>query len=85
MLRCIWGEPEEYLMHMTGLKKMVTIRGGLERLGVRGILMISLLWSDANCASLLRTTPFFAEHDLPDPDIESFCSGSLKGELHRAW
>ncbi|KAL8719947.1 MAG: hypothetical protein Q9225_003124 [Loekoesia sp. 1 TL-2023] len=53
------GDEEQYHIHMKGLTKMVELRGGLESLGLNGLLARMLLFIDLNAASLLKTKLYF--------------------------
>ncbi|KAL8773385.1 MAG: hypothetical protein Q9209_001779 [Squamulea sp. 1 TL-2023] len=53
------GDEAQYHVHMRGLTKMVELRGGLESLGLNGLLARMLLWIDLNAAFLLKTHLYF--------------------------
>ncbi|KAL8777079.1 MAG: hypothetical protein Q9213_008018 [Squamulea squamosa] len=53
------GDEAQYHVHMKGLTKMVELRGGLESLGLNGLLARMLLWIDLNAAFLLKTHLYF--------------------------
>lgn len=59
----MFGSLETYLVHMSGLERMIRMRGGLESLGLDGLLMRMLLWIDTNAAWLIRTPLYFALHN----------------------
>lgn len=71
----LFGDRDIFNTHMTGLLRMVTLRGGLPALGLDGLLERILLWIDINSATLLGTHVYFdsaafpsaAEHPRPDP------------------
>ena len=48
----LFGHQETFHTHMTGLQRMVSLRGGLPALGCNGMLERSLLWLDANAAHI---------------------------------
>jgi hypothetical protein len=48
----LFGDASQtFSLHMAGLQRMVTLRGGLQALGCYGLLESSLLWLDANAAA----------------------------------
>ncbi|EOO02337.1 hypothetical protein UCRPA7_2093 [Phaeoacremonium minimum UCRPA7] len=53
------GTREAYQVHMAGLEKMVSIRGGLSALGLNGLLRRIIVWIDINSAILQGTPRFF--------------------------
>ncbi|KAL8939131.1 MAG: hypothetical protein Q9216_003524 [Gyalolechia sp. 2 TL-2023] len=53
------GDERQYHIHMKGLSKMVELRGGLESLGLNGLLARMLLFIDLNAAFLLKTKLYF--------------------------
>ncbi len=61
--------------HMTGVARMVSLRGGLAALGLDGLLERVLLWIDSNAAHIAGTKVYFdktsfptsVEHPRPDP------------------
>ncbi len=55
----MFGVPELYHMHMRGLQNMIRFRGGLETLGLDGLLQRMVLWVDVNSASLLKSSVYF--------------------------
>ncbi|KAI4287407.1 MAG: hypothetical protein L6R35_003336 [Caloplaca aegaea] len=57
------GDEEQYHVHMRGLTKMVELRGGLEALGLNGLLARMLLWIDLNAAYLLKTKLYFSHRN----------------------
>lgn len=74
----MFGSKETYLVHMNGLKRMIRLRGGMESLGLGGLLTRMLLWIDTNAAWLIRTPLYFALHErdpgdpLPPPNPGMF-------------
>ena len=55
----MFGLPELYHTHMRGLRNMIKVRGGLEALGLEGLLQRMVLWIDINSAFLLNSTAYF--------------------------
>ncbi|KAL8690970.1 MAG: hypothetical protein Q9218_003708 [Villophora microphyllina] len=53
------GDEAQYHIHMRGLLKMVELRGGLESLGLNGLLGRMLLWIDLNASVILKTKLYF--------------------------
>ncbi|KAL8687491.1 MAG: hypothetical protein Q9218_006354 [Villophora microphyllina] len=53
-------DPKQFHVHMKGLIKMVELRGGLESLGMNGLLARMLLWVDLNAAYILKTKMYFS-------------------------
>ncbi|KAI5459660.1 hypothetical protein BGZ63DRAFT_388459 [Mariannaea sp. PMI_226] len=71
------GSVESYQLHMRGLQRMVSIRGGLSALGLGGLLRRIVVWIDLNSSFLLKTPRFFpresfAEEGEPEPSPQSF-------------
>lgn len=60
------GDEKQYRIHMSGLTKMVELRGGLGSLGLNGLLARMLLWIDLNAAFILNTKTHFS-HPNPLP------------------
>ncbi len=52
----MFGDLKNFEMHMTGLLKMVEMRGGLLSLGLNGMLARICVWIDRNSA-MLHNTP----------------------------
>lgn len=46
----MFGDQETYELHMTGLLKMIQLRGGLSSLGLGGLLARICVWIDRNSA-----------------------------------
>ena len=76
------GDELQYHVHMRGLMKMVELRGGLESLGLNGLLARMLLWVDLNAAFLLKTKLYFSHvnalpgHTMPPPNPGHFLGSS---------
>lgn len=74
----MYGNVMSYRMHMEGLKRMVEIRGGLESLGLGGLLRRIVVWIDLNSSFLLnipRVFPgyqFVGEPEMSQPNPERF-------------
>ncbi|KAH6713438.1 hypothetical protein BKA61DRAFT_74860 [Leptodontidium sp. MPI-SDFR-AT-0119] len=60
------GNPENSIIHLNGLKRMVEMRGGLDCLGMQGILQRVVLWADLCGASRTQTVPKFPLVRFPD-------------------
>lgn len=54
----MFGLPELYHTHMRGLQNMIKQRGGLNALGLDGLLQRMVLWIDINSAFILNSTPY---------------------------
>jgi hypothetical protein len=71
----LYGGRDIFNTHMTGLLRMVSLRGGLPALGLDGLLQRILLWIDSNATYALGTNVYFdraafattAVHPRPDP------------------
>ncbi|KAL8677403.1 MAG: hypothetical protein Q9186_006158 [Xanthomendoza sp. 1 TL-2023] len=76
------GDEVQYHMHMKGLVKMVELRGGLQSLGLNGLLARMLLWIDLNAAFILQTHLYFSHtdalpgHTVPEPNPGHFLGAS---------
>lgn len=55
----MFGDMPTYEMHMAGLVRMVQLRGGLEALGLGGLLARICVWIDRNSAFLNRSPIHF--------------------------
>ncbi|KAL9125854.1 MAG: hypothetical protein Q9217_004999 [Psora testacea] len=55
----MFGSATLYHTHMRGLQNMIGARGGLEVLGLDGLLMRMVLWIDINSAFLLNSKAYF--------------------------
>ncbi|KAF8866894.1 hypothetical protein BDZ45DRAFT_177597 [Acephala macrosclerotiorum] len=53
------GILENAIIHMNGLQQLVKLRGGLENLGMQGILRRRVLWADLCCAARSQAPPRF--------------------------
>ncbi|PMD40868.1 hypothetical protein L207DRAFT_633817 [Hyaloscypha variabilis F] len=60
------GRSDSAEVHMKGLQRMVQLRGGLQALGMQGILMRMVLWSDLCNASRSQSTPRFPLIHFPN-------------------
>lgn len=77
----LFGDRDIFNTHMTGLTRMVTLRGGLPNLGLDGLLERILLWIDINATLIVGRHPYFdkaafptaAVHPRPDP--QNFAGG----------
>ena len=73
-----FGSKDIYEVHMRGLRRMVKLRGGFDKLGLDGLLMRMVLWIDINANHIVRTPLFFAAHateqgtPLPSPNPEMY-------------
>jgi hypothetical protein len=71
----LFGEHRDFHLHINGLRQMVALRGGLQALGLDGLLARILLWIDANSAHIVgsrivfdrATFPSNFQHPTPDP------------------
>jgi len=71
----LFGDRQIFNTHMTGLLRMVSLRGGLPALGLGGLLERILLWIDSNAAHITHSHIYFdraafpssARHPRPDP------------------
>ncbi|KAH9844522.1 Fungal specific transcription factor domain [Teratosphaeria destructans] len=71
----LYGDRAFFETHMTGLVRMVTLRGGLHALGLDGLLERILLWIDSNATHILGKSVYFnkaafptrAGHPTPEP------------------
>ncbi|KAH6714036.1 hypothetical protein BKA61DRAFT_55102 [Leptodontidium sp. MPI-SDFR-AT-0119] len=61
ILESFLGHPELFQIHMAGLAKMVRLRGGLDGLGLDGLLRKMIIWLDFNHASIYGTGLIFEE------------------------
>lgn len=74
----MYGNLENYAVHMQGLQRAIKLRGGLSSLGLGGLLRRMVIWIDRNGA-FLNGSPlyfpgeFFApDQPLPDPNPGHF-------------
>ncbi|KAK5989915.1 hypothetical protein PT974_08178 [Cladobotryum mycophilum] len=73
------GDVHSFRLHMTGLKRMVQMRGGLTKLGLGGLLRRMIVWIDLNGGLLLDEPRYFPgqtftgdENEIPEPNPERF-------------
>jgi len=77
----IFGDRTIFNTHMTGLLRMVSLRGGLPSLGLDGLLERILLWIDANAAHVTNSHIYFdraafpSSFAHPQPDPRRFAGG----------
>lgn len=73
----MYGDVDTYLAHMSGLKRMVELRGGLAQLGLSGLLRRMIIWIDIN-SSFLREVPrqFPDEPQICEPNPGHFIGNS---------
>ncbi|KAF4637994.1 hypothetical protein G7Y89_g74 [Cudoniella acicularis] len=57
------GDPEVFKAHLKGLQSMVVIRGGLDKLGLGGILKQLALSCDRACGIFTGSEPLFGQRD----------------------
>ena len=60
-----FGDRDAYATHMAGLQKIIQLRGGLETLGLDGLLQRILLWVDANASQVTGLNLFFDNNNFP--------------------
>ena len=71
----LFGDRNIFHTHMTGLVRMVSLRGGLPALGLGGLLERILLWIDSNASHITGSRIYFdrtafpssVQHPRPDP------------------
>jgi hypothetical protein len=61
ILESVYGDTSSYVIHMSGLEKMVRMRGGLESLGLEGLLARMIAWLDFNHSKLHGTPLHFGK------------------------
>lgn len=61
----IFGSAKTYCMHMKAVSQMVALRGGIEKLGLAGLLGRLILFIDTNSAYLLHTHLHIEDNKLP--------------------
>lgn len=73
----VHGDVKSYKMHMAGLQRMVAMRGGLDSLGLGGLLRRIIVWIDLNSSFLLQIPRFYPgttftgmETDVDDVNLE---------------
>lgn len=59
----MFGSPDVFHTHMLGLLGMVQARGGLDMLGVDGVLERCLLWIDSHGSHVSGMEPHFSKKD----------------------
>jgi hypothetical protein len=73
----IYGTFSAYRMHMTAAKKLVAQIGGLDKLGLNGLLMRICLWIECNSAFLHNSSQkFFIDQAIIRPNPCSFVGPS---------
>ncbi|KAL3456132.1 hypothetical protein BJX64DRAFT_49381 [Aspergillus heterothallicus] len=74
----MYGEVDNYTVHMRGLERAVELRGGLLSLGLAGLLRRIVIWIDRNGAFLNGSSLYFPGETfapgqpLPDPNPGHF-------------
>ncbi|KAK4499934.1 hypothetical protein PRZ48_008120 [Zasmidium cellare] len=77
----LFGQRDTFHTHMTGLQRMVSLRGGLQALGLDGLMERILLWIDSNAASITQGPLYFppaafsSSNGHPAPDRRLFLLG----------
>lgn len=72
------GNLQSYRMHMAGLVRILELRGGLNSLGLGGLLRRIIVWIDLNSAFLLNVDRYFPSHtfegevEINEPNPQSF-------------
>ncbi|KAI8718252.1 hypothetical protein NCS52_00603400 [Fusarium sp. LHS14.1] len=66
------GDVGSYRIHMEGLCKMIALRGGLDQLGLDGLLRRIVVWIDINSSFLLQIPRYFPQ--------DGFAVGEVWGE-----
>lgn len=73
------GDEQSFRLHMDAVKKMVAMRGGLQSLGLGGLLRRMLIWIDLNGGFLLNMPRYWpgqtfagSEEELDEPNPERF-------------
>ncbi|KAF2212875.1 hypothetical protein CERZMDRAFT_40974, partial [Cercospora zeae-maydis SCOH1-5] len=61
----LFGDRQIFHTHMTGLQRMVSLRGGLPALGLGGLLERTLLWIDVNAARITGGGLYFPPQVFP--------------------
>ena len=80
----LFGDRSIFNTHMTGLLRMVSLRGGLPSLGLDGLLERMLLWIDSNASHITGTHMYFDKAAFPStvqhprPDPHRFGGGVLR-------
>lgn len=68
----IFGSGSDYHIHMDAVRRMLVLRGGIEKLGLEGLLMRLLLFIDTNSAYILHTNLYLEQSMLPRRQPLSF-------------
>ncbi|KAK7211546.1 hypothetical protein V2G26_018724 [Clonostachys chloroleuca] len=72
------GNLDAFHVHMAGLCRMLELRGGLNALGLGGLLRRIIIWIDLNSAFLLKSERYFPgqsfgdDDDIVEPNPQSF-------------
>ncbi|EMC91118.1 hypothetical protein BAUCODRAFT_315415 [Baudoinia panamericana UAMH 10762] len=80
----LFGDRAIFNTHMTGLLRLVSLRGGLPALGLDGLLERILLWIDANATHIVGTHLYFDKQAFPTsavhprPGLQRFTCGVLQ-------
>lgn len=78
----MFGTLHTYNLHMQGLARMVSLRGGLDSLGLDGLLRRIIIWIDRNAAFFIGSSLYFPGatlapgEPLPDPNPGHFLGAS---------
>ncbi|KAG2415215.1 hypothetical protein HFD88_006406 [Aspergillus terreus] len=78
----MFGNMDNYRVHMEGLVRAVALRGGLPSLGLNGLLRRIVVWIDRNAAFLHGSVLYFpgatfvSGQPLPDPNPGHFLGAS---------
>ncbi|VUC27859.1 unnamed protein product [Clonostachys rosea] len=74
----MYGNLDSFHVHMAGLCRMLELRGGLDALGLGGLLRRIVIWIDLNSAFLLKSGRYFPGQyfgdydDIAEPNPQSF-------------
>ncbi|EME39605.1 hypothetical protein DOTSEDRAFT_66568 [Dothistroma septosporum NZE10] len=77
----LFGDRNTFHTHMTGLQRMISLRGGLPQLGADGLLERILLWIDSNASDITNGALYFpsaafsSTNGHPRPDRRLFLMG----------
>ncbi|TKX21934.1 hypothetical protein C1H76_5826 [Elsinoe australis] len=78
-----YGHEATYRMHMSGLQRLILMRGGLGRLGQSKLLQRMLLWLDSNAAYKTGKDIMFPLHIFPADELHPAPEpGRLGGVAH---
>ena len=78
----LFGDRDIFNTHVTGLLRLVSLRGGLPALGLDGLLARILLWIDSNASHMANSHVYFDKAAFPStavhptPDLRRFVGGS---------